>query len=238
VSLYRSNFAGIAKVLSQEKLDGFDVLFADLGVSSMQIDNPERGMSYKHEGPLDMRMDDRLQQTGADLLNSLTEDELAQALWELADEPDHQKIAHQIAIQRAAEPLTRTSQLVQVIFDAKDLNPKTWRQQQRDSRSGSLHPAARTFQALRILVNDELGSLRQLLRVAPYCLHPGGRIGIVSFHSGEDRLVKQSFRDGVRTGVYESAAEEVITPGIEEVRSNPRSTSAKFRWAAKPSRNP
>ncbi|MCX5643231.1 MAG: 16S rRNA (cytosine(1402)-N(4))-methyltransferase RsmH [Phycisphaerae bacterium] len=232
VNLYRSNFAGIAKVLSQEKLDGFDVIFADLGVSSMQIDNPERGMSYKHEGPLDMRMDDRLPQTGADLLNSLSEEELAKAFWELADEPDHQKIAHQIVLQRTAEPFSRTSQLVHVIFDAKGLNPKTWRQQQRDSKSGSLHPAARTFQALRILVNDELGSLRELLRVAPYCLRPGGRIGIISFHSGEDRLVKQSFRDGVRSGTYQSAAKEVIAPGIEETRSNPRSASAKFRWAA------
>jgi 16S rRNA (cytosine1402-N4)-methyltransferase len=276
VSFYRSNFAGIAKVLNQEKLDGFDILFADLGISSMQIDNPERGMSYKHEGPLDMRMDDRLKQTGADLLNSLPEDELAKALWELADEPDHRRIAQRIAARRAVEPITRTSQLVQLVFDAKGLNPKTWRQQHNVARASrpcttwrgrgdpkrdasrlgtlpalekqgqdglathkgwkpsppsSLHPAARTFQALRILVNDELGSLRELLRVAPYCLHPGGRIGIVSFHSGEDRLVKQSFRDGVRNGTYESAAEEVITPGIEETRSNPRSASAKFRWA-------
>lgn len=231
VSLYHSNFAGIAKVLSEEKLDGFDIIFADLGVSSMQIDNPERGMSYKQEGPLDMRMDDRLPQTGADLLNRLSEDELAKALWELADEPDHQKIAHQIVRQRAAEPFARTAQLVQVIFDAKSLNPKTWRQQQRDSQSGSLHPAARTFQALRILVNDELGSLRQLLRVAPYCLRPSGRIGIISFHSGEDRLVKHSFRDGVRSGTYQSAAGDVITPGMGEIRANPRSASAKFRWA-------
>ena len=121
---------------------------------------------------------------------------------------------------------------MQIIFDAKGLHPKTWRQQQRDSESGSLHPAARTFQALRILVNDELGSLRQLLRVAPYCLRPGGRIGIISFHSGEDRLVKHSFRDGVRSGTYESMARDVITPGIAEIRANPRSASAKFRWAA------
>jgi 16S rRNA (cytosine1402-N4)-methyltransferase len=231
VSLYHSNFAGLAKVLAEEKLDGFDVIFADLGVSSMQIDNPERGMSYKHEGPLDMRMDDRLPQTGADLLNSLSEDDLAKALWELADEPDHQKIARQIAIQRASAPIAQTAQLVRLVFDAKGLNPKTWRQQQRDSQSGALHPAARTFQALRILVNDELGSLRQLLRIAPYCLRPGGRIGIISFHSGEDRLVKHSFRDGVRSGTYESAAPDVITPGMEEVRANPRSASAKFRWA-------
>jgi len=231
VSFYHSNFAGIAKVLKRENLDGFDIIFADLGVSSMQIDNPERGMSYKQEGPLDMRMDDRIKQTAADWLNSLSEEELAQALWELADEPDHRQIARLIVTRRVEEPITRTSQLVQLIFDAKGLTAKAWRQQHRTSKSASLHPAARTFQALRILVNDELGSLKELLRVAPYCLHPGGRIGIISFHSGEDRLVKQSFRDGVRDSVYESAAEDVIVPQPEEIRANPRSASAKFRWA-------
>jgi 16S rRNA (cytosine1402-N4)-methyltransferase len=231
VSFYRSNFAGIGKVLKKENLDGCDIIFADLGVSSMQIDNPERGMSYKNEGPLDMRMDDRLKQTGADLLNSLSEEELSEAFLELADEPDHQKIAHRIVTQRAVQVITQTSQLVDVIFDAKGIIKKTWRQQRRSSKSGSLHPAARTFQALRILVNDELGCLRELLRVAPYCLRPGGRIGIISFHSGEDRLVKHSFRDGVRGGIYQSAAEDAIVPQIKEINSNPRSASAKFRWA-------
>jgi 16S rRNA (cytosine1402-N4)-methyltransferase len=233
-AFYRSNCAGIAKVLSREKLDGCDLIFADLGVSSMQIDNPARGMSYKHEGPLDMRMDDRLPRTAADWLNMLSEEELAQALQDLADEPDAQKIARRIVARRAAEPPTRTSQLVQVILEAKGLDAKTWQRQRRSSKSSLLHPAARTFQALRILVNDELGSLRELLRVAPYCLHPGGRIGIISFHSGEDRLVKQSFRDGVRTGVYARASEEVIAPQREEIRVNARSASAKFRWAVTP----
>jgi 16S rRNA (cytosine1402-N4)-methyltransferase len=231
VSFYRSNFAGIGKVLKKEELDGCDVIFADLGVSSMQIDNPERGMSYKNEGPLDMRMDDRLKQTGADLLNSLSEEELSEAFRELADEPDHQKIAHRIVTQRAVQVITQTSQLVDVIFDAKGIIKKIWRQQRRTSKSGSLHPAARTFQALRILVNDELGCLRELLRAAPYCLRPGGRIGIISFHSGEDRLVKQSFRDNVRNGIYQSAAKDAIVPQIKEINSNPRSASAKFRWA-------
>jgi 16S rRNA (cytosine1402-N4)-methyltransferase len=233
VSFYRSNFAGIGKVLKKENLDGCDIIFADLGVSSMQIDNPERGMSYKNEGPLDMRMDDRLKQTGADLLNSLSEEELSEAFLELADEPDHQKIAHLIVAQRGEQVITQTSQLVDVIFDAKGIIKKIWRQQRRSSKSDSLHPAALVFQALRILVNDELGCLRELLRAAPYCLRPGGRIGIISFHSGEDRLVKHSFRDGVRGGVYQSAAEDAIVPQREEINSNPRSASAKFRWAAK-----
>jgi len=234
VSFHRSNFAGIAKVLKQESLDGCDIIFADLGVSSMQIDDPERGMSYKHEGPLDLRMDDRIKQTGADLLNSLSEAQLSAALRELADEPDHQKIARTIVARRVERPIERTSQLVQIVFDAKGLDPRTWKRRQQALKSGSLHPAARTFQALRILVNDELGALRELLRIAPYCLRPGGRIGIISFHSGEDRLVKQSFRESVRTGVYESTAEDVIIPKPEETRTNPRSASAKFRWALKP----
>jgi len=229
VSLHRSNFAGIAKVLQQENLDGYDIIFADLGVSSMQIDNPNRGMSYKHEGPLDMRMDDRIQRTGADLLNTLSEQDLAKALRELADEPDCEQIARRIVAQRAVQPITQTSQLVQVVFEAKRLTAETWRRQ-RD-RFGSLHPAARTFQALRILVNDELGSLKALLRLAPHCLRPGGRIGIISFHSGEDRLVKHAFRDGFRNGVYQSTAAEVIIPDAREIRENPRSASAKFRWA-------
>ncbi len=231
VSFYRSNFAGIAKVLKKENLNGCDIIFADLGVSSMQIDNPDRGMSYKHEGPLDMRMDDRLKQTGADLLNNLSEEELASAFWELADEPDHQEIAHSIVTQRAVQAITQTSQLVGVIFDVKGLTLASWKKQQRNSKFSSLHPAARIFQALRILVNDELGCLRELLRIAPYCLRPGGRIGIISFHSGEDRIVKKAFRDGVRNGIYQSAAQDAIVPQIKEINSNPRSASAKFRWA-------
>jgi 16S rRNA (cytosine1402-N4)-methyltransferase len=231
VSFYRSNFAGIANVLSKENLDGYDIIFADLGVSSMQIDNPARGMSYKHKGPLDMRMDDRLKRTGVDLLNSLGEEELSQAFWELSDEPDHEKIAQRIVRQRAVRPITQTSDLIRVIFDVKGLTPKTWREQNMASKFGTLHPAARTFQALRILVNDELGSLRELLRVAPGCLRPGGRFGIISFHSGEDRLVKQSFREGVRKSIYESASRNAIMPRIREIKSNPRCASAKFRWA-------
>ena len=239
VSFYRSNFAGIAKVLKKENLSDCDIIFADLGVSSMQIDNPDRGMSYKNDGPLDMRMDDRLKQTGADLLNKLSEEKLSRAFWELADETDHQEIAHLIVERRSDWPFTRTSQLVDVIFEARGINKKTWQKQNRASKSGLLHPAARTFQALRILVNDELGCLKELLRIAPYYLRPGGRIGIISFHSGEDRLVKQSFRDNVRDGIYQSAAEEPIVPQVKEIMANPRSASAKFRWAVqKLSRTP
>ncbi|MGA2322593.1 MAG: 16S rRNA (cytosine(1402)-N(4))-methyltransferase RsmH [Sedimentisphaerales bacterium] len=230
ISFYRSNFAGIANVLKKENLAGCDVIFADLGVSSMQIDNPDRGMSYKHKGPLDMRMDDRLKQTGADLLNKLSEEELSKAFLELADEPDHKKIAQFIVAQRAVQPITQTEQLIRIIFSVKGLTEKLWKKQNR-AGFGKLHPAARTFQALRILVNDELGSLKELLRIAHYCLRPGGRIGIISFHSGEDRIVKRWFRDNVRSGIYQSASKNPIVPRIKEIMSNPRSASAKFRYA-------
>ena len=230
-SFYHSNFAGIAKVLKKENLAGCDIIFADLGVSSMQIDDPSRGMSYKNEGPLDMRMDERLKQTGGDMLNKLSEEKLSNAFWELADETSHKEIARLIVEKRSETLFKTTSQLVDVIFQAKHIDRTKWQKDKRISKSGLLHPAARTFQALRILVNDELGSLKELLRIAPYCLRPGGRIGIISFHSGEDRLVKKSFRENVRNGVYQEASKEPIRPQRKEIVSNPRSKSAKFRWA-------
>lgn len=231
-SFHHSNFAGVGNVLAKEGLDGCDVLFADLGVSSMQIDDPDRGMSYKHDGPLDLRMDNRLKRTGADLIQSLNEDALAQALRELADEPDAEAIARAVVRRRSEGPVTRTLPLVELVLAAKGLTTETWRKQ-RAAHPGLLHPAARTFQTLRILVNDELGCLKKLLALAPYCLRPDGRFGIISFHSGEDRLVKQSFREGLHSGLYHAACEDVIIPQRDEVASNPRSASAKFRWAAR-----
>jgi 16S rRNA (cytosine1402-N4)-methyltransferase len=229
ISVHHANFAGIAKVMGQEGLDGYDIIFADLGVSSMQIDDPARGMSYRHDNaPLDMRMDSRRQRTAADLLASLSPDELSAALWELADEPDHEEIAQQIVAQRNATPLTTIGQLKELIFTAKGTSEAIWKKQ---SSSSDGHPAMRTFQALRILVNDELSAIRQLLRLAPHCLRPGGRIGIISFHSGEDRLVKQAFRDGLRQGVYEAQSDRVIRATSQEAHLNPRSNSAKLRWA-------
>jgi len=164
---------------------------------------------------------------------SLSEDELSKVFSELADEPDHKEIARRIVAQRAAGPITQTSQLVRLIFGVKGLTPQKWRKQQLAGGFGFLHPAARTFQALRILVNDELGALKELLRIAPYCLRPGGKIGIISFHSGEDRLVKHAFREGLRSGTYQSISQNPIVPRIGERVANPRSSSAKFRWATK-----
>ncbi len=232
LSVYRKNYAGITSVLEQEGLSGVDIIFADIGVSSMQVDDPARGISYKHKGPLDMRMDQRLQVTGMDLLARLSQEELSQALRDLSDEPDHDEIAAAIVHQRESQPLTQTGQLIRLVFQVKRLTPKAWKQQQQQ-RFNTLHPAARTFQALRILVNDELGVLKQLLRLAPHCLNPGGRIGIISFHSGEDRLVKQSLRDGKEEGIYQSIAHKPITPRRTEIMQNPRSASAKYRYARK-----
>ena len=230
VRLYRSNFAGIAKPLRELRIEGYDVILADLGVSSMQVDDPSRGFSYKHDGPLDMRMDDRIRQTAADLLRTLSERDLADALRALADEPDAQGVARCIVQERERRPILRTLGLVELVCEAKGLARRARRGR---AGRGSLHPAALTFQALRMLVNDELGALKQLLRLAPHCLRSGGRVGIISFHSGEDRLVKRSFRDGVRASIYAEAGDEPVRPGPEEIRANPRSGSAKFRWARK-----
>jgi 16S rRNA (cytosine1402-N4)-methyltransferase len=230
--LHHSHFAGLPKVLAAEGLTVVDVLFADLGLSSMQLDDPARGFSYKHDGPLDMRMDPRRPRTAAEVLRTITCDELATALREFADEPAHQAIAQAIIRCRSERPITRTEELVDVVLGALGLTRRTWRAAVAAGES-DLHPAARTFQALRILVNDELQGLDQLLRVAPYCLQPGGRLGILTFHSGEDRRVKHAFRDGLRAGVYAQIAEEPQRSSPAERRENPRSTPAKFRWAVR-----
>jgi|CXWL01.1.fsa_nt_gi 16S rRNA (cytosine1402-N4)-methyltransferase len=232
IRVHRSHFAGLGKVLTREGIHGCDILFADLGVSSMQIDDPARGFSYKHDGLLDMRMDDRLVRTAADFLVQLSSDELAHALTDLADEPDAKPIAESVVRRRAVTPITRTGQLVDLVFDAKKMSRRAWRERPPEQR-GQLHPAAKTFQALRVLVNDELSGLAQFLRVAPHCLNPGGRLGVISFHSGEDRRVDESFREGLGAGTYSAISEMPIRPSPAEIAANPRSRSALFRWAIK-----
>ena len=232
VALRRSNFAGLDRALAAEGWPAADIILADLGLSSLQIDDPARGFSYKFDGPLDMRMDSRLPRTAADLLRTMSEAQLAAALEELGDEPAAAAITRAVAAARRRRPIVRTLELVEVIFAAKGLSRKNWREQAA-ATGEELHPAALTFQALRILVNDELGALQQFLRVAPSCLAPGGRLAVITFHSGEDRLVKKAFREGVREGVYAAASDEVIRPSAKERADNPRSASAKLRWAVK-----
>jgi 16S rRNA (cytosine1402-N4)-methyltransferase len=227
--LHHSHFAGLPKLLGADGFAGVDVMFADLGLSSMQIDYPDRGFSYKHDGPLDMRMDARRPRTAADVLRTITGEELATALHDLADEPDYQRIAQAIIRRQSERAITRTQELADVVLGARGLTRQSW----RDSGASDLHPAARTFQTLRILVNEELHGLEQLLRIAPYCLKPGGRLGILTFHSGEDRRVKHALRDGLREGVYAQIAEEPLRPTPTERHANPRSSPAKFRWAVR-----
>ena len=222
------NFAGVAGVLGEEGIEGVDCLLADLGMSSMQVDDAERGFSYRRDGPLDMRMDRSRGRTAAELLAQIQPDELASALRELGDEEKAGRLAPALAAAARAGRIARTGDLVKVIEET--LGVKDWKLRQGAAK-WETHPAARTFQVLRILVNREMANLVQLLRVLPDVLKPGGRAAIISFHSGEDRLVKASFRDGLRGGVYDATSGDPVRAALAERTGNPRSRSAKLRWA-------
>lgn len=232
LTVIRSNFAGIGKALVTVGVEGFDVIFADLGVSSMQLDDPARGFSYSRGGPLDMRMDDRLPKSAADLVAALSQDELTDALAKLADEEDAQRVARAIVRARQEQPIRTTAELAQIVSAGKHVDLKHRKRQAQAGEAG-LHPAAKTFQALRMLVNDELGSLKQFLRAMPYCLKAGGRIGILTFHSGEERLVDQALQQGMQDGLFEAVSDEAMRPTKQEIYDNPRSSAARFRWAKK-----
>jgi 16S rRNA (cytosine1402-N4)-methyltransferase len=229
-SLHHTNFAGLAQVLGAEGIDGVDLLLADLGMSSMQVDDPERGFSYRRDGPLDMRMDQGRGQTAAQLLATIGEAELAQALAELGDEPEAARIARFLVQNRKERRLERTGDLAEAVSAALGIDPSKWRLHPSRGKWNT-HPAARTFQALRLLVNREMESLDHLLRILPDCLRPGGKAAIISFHSGEDRRVKIAFRDGQRGGIFSEISAEPLRPGAEERATNPRARSAKLRWA-------
>ncbi|MFO0928694.1 MAG: 16S rRNA (cytosine(1402)-N(4))-methyltransferase RsmH [Gemmataceae bacterium] len=223
-----ANFAALPTVLAEEGIAAVDGILADLGMSSMQVDDAERGFSYARDGALDMRMDRSRGRTAAELLAAISPAELARALRELGDEPQAERLAPLIVEAARDGQLQRTADLSRLIQEAAGVT--TWKLHPRPGK-WNLHPAARTFQALRILVNRELANLEQLLRVAPTLLRPGGVVAIISFHSGEDRLVKAAFRDGLRTGVYAAIADEPVRAGEGERMTNPRSRSAKLRWA-------
>jgi 16S rRNA (cytosine1402-N4)-methyltransferase len=228
-SLHHANFAGLAGVLGEVGIERVDGVLADLGMSSMQVDDPERGFSYVRDGPLDMRMDRSRGQTAAEWLARVSEEELARLLRELGDEPEPERVARAVITGRDREPITRTKQLADLIVQAVQ-GGRPWRLHPAAGR-WNLHPAARTFQVLRIVVNRELANLEHLLRVAPGLLRPGGRLAIISFHSGEDRLVKTAFRTGLQSGQYEEIAADPVRAGFAERQANPRSRSAKLRWA-------
>lgn len=231
--LFNTNFAGIERVLvtagvelDADGMPRVDAVLADLGVASTQIDDPARGFSYRRAGPLDMRMDPTRGEPASVLINRIAEADLAEALRDYGDEEDAEEIARLVVERRALEPITTTEHLTQIVCEARDFTLL------RASRA-KLHPAARTFQALRILVNREIANLERLLKVLPDVLKPGGIAAIITFHSGEDRRVKHSFRDLQRAGVYAEDGRDPIVADEEEIRANPRSRSAKLRWAVR-----
>jgi 16S rRNA (cytosine1402-N4)-methyltransferase len=231
-AVHHSNFAGLPYILAAEGVTGVDCLLADLGMSSMQVDDRGRGFSFMRDGPLDMRMDPTRGRTAAELLNTLPAADLVAAFRDLGDEPQAEAVAEAITAERTAKPFERTGQLRELVERSApvriDLTPGA-----PTERKQRLAPIARVFQAMRILVNRELANLQQLLRVLPDMLKPGGRAAVISFHSGEDRLVKAAFRAGLRAGVYEAVSDDPVRPAFEERRENPRSRSAKLRWARK-----
>ena len=216
----RMNFAGLPRLKAES--GGFDMVLADLGVSSMQIDNPSRGFTWKVDGPLDLRLNPQRGKSAADLLVSLDEQALVDLLVENADEPHAQAIAREIH----GQSIRTTRALADHVRAA--LAPEGL---EADEVKKALQ---RTFQALRIAVNDEFTVLDQFLALLPACLNPGGRVAILTFHSGEDRRVKKAFLQGLREGIYAEVAPDPIRASPEERRSNPRSTSAKLRWARLP----
>ena len=222
--VHHSNFAALPSVLADLGIGKVDGILADLGVASPQIDDPTRGFSYRRPGPLDMRMDPTRGQPASVLINRLSEHELIEAMLELGDETDAPLIAKLIVERRRENPILTTEQLTAIICEARDFTLQR-------AAGAKLHPAARSFQAFRMLVNRETGNLERLLSVAPDLLKPGGRLAIISFHSGEDRRVKQAFRDGLRAGIYRDATPEPLVGTPEEIQQNPRARSAKLRWA-------
>ena len=218
IELVHASFAEVAQHLSPASADG---LLADLGVSSMQLETAERGFSFQAEGPLDMRMNPQSGLTAEQVVNRFDERELADAIYEFGEERRSRRIARAIV---RARPIRSTAQLAAVISAAaRPMN-------QAERR---IHPATRTFQALRILVNRELDDLRKLLSpsAAPQVLKKGGRLVVISFHSLEDRIVKDALREGAREGMYRLITKKPVIAGEEEIDRNPRSRSAKLRAA-------
>lgn len=220
---HRSNFAGLPQILARSGLPGVDLILADLGVSSMQIDDPSRGFSMKHSGPLDMRMNPAHGQSAAAFLRFTDVATLARLLEENADEPHAEQVAAAIAGKSFGTTLSLVS-AVRAALPRSNASPA----RTEDAIELSVR---RVFQALRIALNEEFSSLDAFLRQLPLCLNPGGRVAILTFHSGEDRRVKKSFAAGQRSNLYAEIADEVIRPSAAERNSNPRSASAKLRWA-------
>lgn len=223
VRVIRANFGELGRVLAEAGVEGVGGILADLGVSSNQLADPLRGLSFEVDGPLDMRLDSRLGKTAADLVNTLPESELADLLYLQSQERHSRRIARRICEEREWGRLDSTVLLARLVEAAVGRSPG-WRRSR-------IHPATRTFMALRMSVNDEVGCLRRLLEQAPGCLGAGGRVAVVTFHSGEDQLVKQDFRRRARSGAYRLLTKKPIVASETERGDNPRSRSAKLRVA-------
>ena len=218
------NFANIDQVA--EEAGGFDFVLADLGVSSMQIDNPERGFTYKAEGSLDLRLDPEKGVSAADRLKEVTREELTGMLAENSDEPYAEEIAREVLKRnRKKEYIRTTTQFKEAIETALGFLPE------EERKEAVVKSCKRCFQALRIDVNSEFEVLYSFLEKLPGVMAPGGRAAILTFHSGEDRLVKHYFKEGKKAGLYQEISEEVIRPSAEECQRNPRARSTKMRWA-------
>ena len=216
VTLIGEAFSAIEQHVEPESLDG---LLADFGVSSMQLNEAPRGFSFMADGPLDMRMDTRSGLTAEQVVNEFSERELADLIYEYGEERRSRRIARAIVRGR---PVTTTAQLARIVAQAAPA-----------MKQDRIHPATRTFQAIRIVVNRELDEIRDLLEAAPRLLKPSGRIALISFHSLEDRLVKDSLREGAHKGIWSLLTKKPVTAGEEEIEDNPRSRSAKLRAAEK-----
>lgn len=226
LTILQTNFVNVDQVAAQA--GAFDFVLADLGVSSMQIDNPDRGFSYKHEGPLDLRLNPEKGISAAERLRTISQAEFEGMLLENADEPYAKEISRAVvsAIKKGRSIQTTTG-LRQVIESALEFLPA-------DVKKEAMKKSCqRTFQALRIDVNSEFEVLETFLEKLPDVLSPGGRVAILTFHSGEDRLVKKSFKRFQREGVYSQVATDVIRPSAEECSRNSRARSTKMRWAVK-----
>ena len=220
------NFCTIDEIAKEA--GGFDFVLADLGVSSMQIDNPDRGFSFKVDGPLDLRLNPEKGISAAERLAQIDEGELAGMLWENSDEPYAEELAHAIVTERKhGKPIDTTTRLREVIEETLSFLPE------KEKKDTVKKTCQRTFQALRIDVNNEFEVLYEFMEKLPGALKPGGRAAILTFHSGEDKLVKKALKQGYKEGIYSEIANDVVRPSAEECAQNGRARSTKMRWAVR-----
>ena len=225
VILIHANFSEIAKQIHCQGIEKVDFILADLGLCSAQLTDVSMGLSFQTDSPLDMRIDKRLKTTAADIINNTEENALADLIYEFGEDRASRRIARFIVQHRKNEPITTTGRLAEIICRAlKRPGQKRWTR---------IHPATRTFQALRIAVNNELENLEKLLNSAPKLLKKKGKIAVISFHSLEDRLVKNSFRQNKKDNIYSDITRKPIVPSEQEIAKNPRARSAKLRIAQK-----